>query len=108
VAGVDKMNRFTKPLLLPFLIFVMLGFMPSAHARLFLITGGEIQSLSNTSMTVGDQAFPVSPTVKVLSAKKKPLSLRHLKIGDIVRVEVHEVAGKRFIDRISLLPNSKK
>jgi len=101
------MKKVTRPLA-PLLILVVLAFTQTVHARLFLITGGKIQSLSNTSMTVGDQAFPVSPTVKVLSAKKKPLSLRHLKIGDTVRVEVHEVAGKRFIDRISLLPNPKK
>ncbi len=85
------------------LILLALFAVPLAQAKLLLITGGEIQSLSNRSMEVGDLSFPLSPTVKVLTAKNKRMRLQDLKRGDTVKVEVHEVAGKRFIDRIFLI-----
>jgi len=101
------MNPFIRFIALVLLISG-LAYQTTVHARLLLITGGEIQSLSNSKLVLGDLGFNISPTVKVLSADNKPLSLKNLKIGDTVRIEVHEVAGKRFIDRISLIPSSKK
>jgi hypothetical protein len=84
-------------------VLALMGPLP-AHARLLLVTEGEIQSFGYRSMVVGDLAFPLSSTVKVFSADHKPMRLQELKPGDTVEIEIHEVAGKRFIDRVTLMP----
>ena len=99
------MNNLFKILALA-ITLVLASALP-AHARLLYVTGGTIMSIDNRSLVISDLAFRLSPTVRVYSADKKPMSLRNLKAGDVIRVEVHLIGKRQTVERIDVGPPRK-
>jgi hypothetical protein len=67
-------------------------------------TEGQILMLSRDSINVSDFFFPIIATVKVKIPGRPDARLKHLKVGNLVRIELQKYNGKFYVDRITLLP----